>query len=188
MDEPTITCQDPAEWEAWLAANHASHSSVWLKIAKKGSGIASVTITEALDGALCFGWIDGQRRSFDGDYYLQRYCRRRPKGTWSQVNVAKVEALTAAGRMRPGGLAEVEAAKSDGRWAAAYASQKEATVPDDLAEALRRDERAARAFEALDKTSRYGILLDLMKARNPVTRANRIERAVAALAAHRLTQ
>ncbi|WP_436501469.1 YdeI/OmpD-associated family protein [Actinokineospora sp. HUAS TT18] len=182
MTEPTITCRDAAEWESWLSANHDSQTGVWLKIAKKHSGVASVTITEALDGALCFGWIDGQRRALDSQYYLQRYCPRRPKGTWSQVNVAKVEALTAAGRMRPSGLAEVSAAKADGRWAGAYASQREATVPDDLAEALRRNERAARAFEALDRTNRYAVLLDLMKARTPKTRAARLDRAVAALA------
>ncbi|CRK58687.1 putative periplasmic membrane protein [Alloactinosynnema sp. L-07] len=181
MTEPTITCEDVAEWESWLEANHDSQASVWIKIAKKNSGIASITANEGIDGALCFGWIDGQRRSLDETHFLQRYSRRRPKGTWSQVNVAKVAALTAEGRMRPGGLAEVEAAKADGRWAAAYASQKAATVPDDLAEALTRDKSAAQAFEALDKTSRYAILLDLMKARTPATRATRLEKAIDAL-------
>jgi uncharacterized protein YdeI (YjbR/CyaY-like superfamily) len=111
---------DAAEWEAWLAEHHATHNGVWLKIAKKSSGAMSVTISEALDVALCYGWIDSQRTALDGTYYLQRYSRRRPKSRWSKINVARVETLLAAKRMRQAGLAAVEAAKSDGRWSAAY--------------------------------------------------------------------
>jgi uncharacterized protein YdeI (YjbR/CyaY-like superfamily) len=116
---PQLTFASAAEWEAWLEANHDSSEGVWLKIAKKGSGIATVTIAEALDGVLCFGWIDGRREALDDDYYLQRYTPRRPRSKWSRINVEKVAELTAAGRMRPAGLAEVERAKAGGRWDAA---------------------------------------------------------------------
>jgi hypothetical protein len=114
----------PAEWESWLAAHHDLRPEAWLRIAKRQSGIATITIAEALAVALCYGWIDGQRRSLDDVSYLQRYSRRRPTSSWSRVNVATVEALTAASRMRPAGLAEVAAAKADGRWAAAYEPQR----------------------------------------------------------------
>jgi uncharacterized protein YdeI (YjbR/CyaY-like superfamily) len=118
-DLPQLTFASAAEWEAWLEANHDSAAGVWLKLAKKGSGIESVTVTEALDGCLCFGWIDGRREALDDDYYLQRYTPRRRRSNWSRLNVEKVAKLTAAGRMRPSGLAEVERAKADGRWDAA---------------------------------------------------------------------
>ncbi|WP_207929353.1 hypothetical protein, partial [Actinomadura sp. 6K520] len=111
---------DAAQWEAWLAANHQSDGGAWLKIAKKGSAATSVTIGEALDVALCYGWIDSQRKSYDEHFYLQRYSRRRKGSPWSRVNVERVEALTEAGRMRPPGLAQVAAARADGRWDAAY--------------------------------------------------------------------
>jgi len=131
-----IAFRDAAEFEAWLDAHVDLRVGVWLKIAKKGSGVASLTDDEAVDVGLCYGWISGQRKSYDETYYLQKYVPRRPRSRWSQVNVAKVEELIAAGRMRPSGLAEVEAAKADGRWAAAYESQRNATVPPDLAAAL----------------------------------------------------
>ena len=153
-----IAFRDGAEFEAWLEAHADRPAGVWLKLAKKGSGIPSLTADEAVDIGLCFGWISGQRRSLDETYYLQKYVPRRPRSLWSQVNVAKVEALTAAGRMRPSGLAEVEAAKADGRWDAAYASQRTATVPPDLAAALAASPRAARAFDALSKADRYGVI------------------------------
>jgi uncharacterized protein YdeI (YjbR/CyaY-like superfamily) len=111
-----ITCEDAAAWDAWLAANHGRHEGVWLKIAKGRSGVASVTNDEAVDGGLCWGWISGHRKGLDETWFLQRYTPRRPRSNWSAVNVAKVEALTAAGRMRPPGQAEVDAAKADGRW------------------------------------------------------------------------
>jgi uncharacterized protein YdeI (YjbR/CyaY-like superfamily) len=117
-----LACRDGAEWEAWLADHHALRSGVWLKIAKKGSGLASVTISEALDVALCYGWIDGQRKALDEDYYLQKYTPRRPRSSWSRINATKAEALIAAGRMRAPGKAAIEAAKADGRWAAALAA------------------------------------------------------------------
>lgn len=125
-----------AELRTWLERHHGLRSDLWVKVAKKSTGIESVTAPEIIDAVLCYGWIDGQRKSLDEEYYLQRISRRRKGGHWSQVNVRKVEALTAVGLMREPGLAEVRAAQEDGRWAAAYPSQKEATVPEDLAAAL----------------------------------------------------
>jgi uncharacterized protein YdeI (YjbR/CyaY-like superfamily) len=172
---------DATAFEDWLD-DHVDHSpGVWLKIAKKSSGIASLTDDEAVDVGLCFGWISGQRKSLDDEYYLQKYVPRRSRSRWSQVNVRKVEELTAAGRMRPSGIAEVEAAKADGRWDAAYESQKDAIVPPDLADALAASPRAAEAFAALGKTDRYAVILDIVTARNPVTRSAHVRRAIAAL-------
>ncbi|MEU6151936.1 YdeI/OmpD-associated family protein [Actinosynnema sp. NPDC047251] len=170
---------DAAQWDHWLTAHHGESAGVWLKIAKKNSGRTSVTITEALDGALCHGWIDGHRRGLDDEYYLQRYSPRRAGSSWSRVNVAKAEALIAAGRMRDAGWAAIRAAQAHGRWAAAYESQATATVPADLAEALERDPAARERFEALDRTSRYGLLLRLMKARTPRARSAQVDRIVA---------
>jgi uncharacterized protein YdeI (YjbR/CyaY-like superfamily) len=182
-DAKVIAFCDAAEFEAWLA-EHVNHTAgVWLKIAKKGSGIASLTDDEAVDVGLCYGWISGQRKGFDELYYLQKYVPRRPGSRWSQVNVRKVEALIAEGRMRPSGLAEVAAAKTDGRWAAAYESQREATVPPDLAAALTASPRAASGFEALSKTDRYAVILDIVTARNPTTRTAHVRKAIAALEA-----
>jgi uncharacterized protein YdeI (YjbR/CyaY-like superfamily) len=171
------------EWVTWLDAHHELKAGVWCKIAKKGSGKTSITITEALDGALCYGWIDSIRRSLDQEYYLQRYSARRPKGAWSKVNVDKAEALIAAGRMREPGYAAIDAAKADGRWDAAYLSQRIATVPDDLAAELAGNAVAKAAFEALDRTHQYALLLRLMKAKTPATRAVRLEQVVAGLSA-----
>lgn len=182
-DAKVIAFCDAAEFEAWLA-EHVNHTAgVWLKIAKKGSGIASLTDDEAVDVGLCYGWISGQRKGFDELYYLQKYVPRRPGSRWSQVNVRKVEALIAEGRMRPSGLAEVAAAKTDGRWAAAYESQREATVPPDLAAALTASPRAASGFEELSKTDRYAVILDIVTARNPTTRTAHVRKAIAALEA-----
>lgn len=174
---------DAAAWESWLEVHHDQRTEAWLQIAKRHSGIASVTITEALDVALCYGWIDGQRRAHDDVSFLQRYSRRRPRSSWSKVNVAKVDALMAAGRMRPAGLAEVAAAKADGRWEAAYESQRNAAVPPDLAAALAGNARANAAFERLGQSDRYAVILPLLKARTAETRARILARAVARLAA-----
>ena len=178
-----IAFRDAAEFETWLTDNVDRSAGVWLKIAKKGSGIASMTGDEAVDIGLCYGWISGQRKSLDERYYLQKYVPRRPKSRWSQVNVRKVEELTAAGRMRPSGLAEVEAAKADGRWDAAYEPQREATVPPDLAAALAASPLAAKAFAALSRTSQYAVILDVVTGRTPRTRATHISKAIAALEA-----
>jgi uncharacterized protein YdeI (YjbR/CyaY-like superfamily) len=178
-----IAFRGAAEFEAWLAEHVNQTVGVWLKIAKKGSGFASVTDDEAVDLGLCYGWISGQRKGYDEVFYLQKYVPRRTHSRWSQVNVRKVEVLAAAGRMRPSGLAEVEAAKADGRWDAAYASQKDVTVPPDLAAALSASPRAADAFASLGKTDRYAVILEVVTARTPKTRAAHLRKAVTALEA-----
>ncbi|MFC4044036.1 YdeI family protein [Dactylosporangium siamense] len=180
--EPVLFA-DTAAFEAWLTSYHGESPEIWILVGKKGSGVASLSVEEALDVALCFGWIDGQRKGFDDRHFLQRYVPRRPRSTWSQVNVAKVEALTAAGRMRPAGLAEVAKAQADGRWAAAYPSQRNATVPPDLAEALAADGRARAAFDALPGTERYLLILNLLKLRTAAGRATRVKAILKQLAA-----
>ena len=144
----------------------------------------TVSYAEALDVALCFGWIDGQKRPLDDDYWLQRFTPRKPGSKWSKINRGKAEALITAGRMRPAGLREVEAAKADGRWAAAYDGQGTATVPDDLRQALDADEDAAAFFATLNRANRYAILYRIHEARKPQTRAARIARFVAMLRDH----
>jgi uncharacterized protein YdeI (YjbR/CyaY-like superfamily) len=173
---------DAAQWESWLAAEHRTRAEVWLRIAKRHSGVASVTSAEALDVALCYGWIDGQRKSYDEVSFLQRYSPRRPGSPWSKINVGKVEELIAAQRMRAAGLAEVAAARADGRWEAAYESQRTATIPPDLAVALAGDADANATFERLGKSEQYAVILPLLKARTPETRAKLLARAVAKLA------
>ncbi|WP_327170479.1 YdeI/OmpD-associated family protein [Streptomyces sp. NBC_01336] len=174
-----------AQLESWLEEHHADRAGLWLKIAKRDSGVESVSAAEVIDSALCFGWIDGQRKSFDAVYYLQRITPRRRRSAWSLINVEKVEALTEAGRMRAPGLAEVEAARSDGRWAVAYPSQSRATVPDDLAAALNADEPARVFFDQLSRSDRYLVLLRLMTATTPEVRAARLQKVVASMAAGR---
>ena len=178
-----LNLPDAEAWESWLAARHELQNEAWLRIAKRHSGIASTTITDALDVALCYGWIDGLRRAHDDLSFLQRYSPRRPKSSWSKVNVAKVEALIAAGRMQPAGLAEVEAAKADGRWDAAYESQRTAEVPPDLVRALAGNARAKAAFEDLGRSDRYAIILPLLKARTATARAKALARSIERLAA-----
>ncbi|MEO7021814.1 MAG: YdeI/OmpD-associated family protein [Ktedonobacteraceae bacterium] len=173
---------DAVQFEAWLASHHKLQSGMWLKIAKKGSGIASVTIVEALDVALCYGWIDGQRKSYDETYYLQKFTPRRPKSLWSKVNIAKVEALIADSRMQAPGLAAIISAKEDGRWDAAYESQKNATVPPDLAAALEHNQQAKDCFEALNKTNQYAIILPIITAKTPKNRVARLQKVVTMLA------
>ncbi len=177
-----IAFRDAAAFDRWLQGHVEEVAGVWLKMAKKGSGIPSMTSDEAVDVGLCHGWISGQRRSLDDEYYLQKYVPRRPRSRWSQVNVAKVEELTAAGRMRPAGLAEVEAAKADGRWDAAYVAQRDATAPSDLEAALAAEPGAAAAFAALGKTERYQVILALETARTEAARARQLDRAVRRLA------
>ncbi|GAA2826780.1 YdeI/OmpD-associated family protein [Kitasatospora paracochleata] len=174
---------DEQAFADWLGEHHTRHEGVWLKLAKKGAGIPSLTSDQAVDVGLCHGWISGQRRSLDDRYYLQKYVPRRPGSLWSRVNVEKVAVLTAEGRMREPGLAEVRRAQADGRWARAYESQRTATVPDDLAAALAADPAAARAFHALDRTGRYLAGLPLLQAATPEVRQARLERTVHRLAA-----
>jgi uncharacterized protein YdeI (YjbR/CyaY-like superfamily) len=178
-----IAFRDAAEFEAWLDAHVGLQAGVWLKIAKKISGRPSLTSDEAVDVGLCYGWISGQRKSCDEVYYLQKYVPRRPRSRWSQVNVARAEELIAAGRMRPPGLAEIDAAKADGRWAAAYESQRNVTVPPDLAAALAVSPQAAQAFDALSKTERYAMILKLITARTATARTAWLDRTMTALEA-----
>ena len=182
---PVISFESGAAWEAWLEAEHASSPGVWLKIAKKGASVPTVSYPDALAGALCFGWIDGQKGRLDDDYWLQRFTPRKPGSRWSRVNTDKAAALIEAGRMRPAGLAEVERAKADGRWAAAYEPQSASSVPDDLAAELARDDSARAFFETLDGANRYAILHRIASARRPETRARRIATYMAMLAEHK---
>ena len=179
---PTLPFASAAAWEAWLEAEHARAAGVWLRIAKRESGIATVTVAEAVEGALCFGWIDGQVASHDADWFLQRYTPRRPRSRWSRINRDRALELIAAGRMRPAGLAQVEAARADGRWEAAYASASTATVPDDLRAALDANPAAAAFFATLRGANRYAILYRVQDAKRPETRARRIDRFVTMLA------
>ncbi|MFC9473798.1 YdeI/OmpD-associated family protein [Nocardia sp. NPDC055002] len=179
MDIEFITCPDAEAWDTWLAANHADARDVWVLISKKNAPEKSVTISETLDGALCYGWIDSHRRSHDAHHYLQRYSPRRARSPWSQVNVAKAEALIAAGRMRPAGFAAIEAACADGRWAGAYEPQRTAEPPTDFLAALTPE--ADAAYRALTRTERYLLFLPVLKASTPADRAGRIVQAIAAL-------
>lgn len=170
----TVRCKDTQAFIKWLAKHHASTLGVWLQIAKKDSGLASVTHAEALEAALCQGWIDGQRNSMDAQYFLQKFTPRRARSTWSKVNCAKALALIESGRMRPAGLAEVERAKADGRWDAAYDAQSKMTVPDDLAALLAKSAKAKAFFESLDSRNRFAILFRLQTAKRPETRERRL--------------
>src|SRR6476660_2369174 len=172
---------DPGELEAWLEESHDSSAGVWLKIAKKGTGKRSITYAEALELALCFGWIDSQKRGFDESYFLQRFTPRRPRGRWSKINREKAEALLTAKQMRPAGLAEVEAAKADGRWEAAYEGQRTAKVPVDLRRELDANQAARELFDTLDSSNRYAILYRLDEAKKPETRERRLRKFVAML-------
>ncbi|MFJ7157969.1 YdeI family protein [Streptomyces sp. NPDC101118] len=178
-----IAFADGTAFETWLAAGHHTRAEgVWIRMAKKGSGIPSVTSDELVDIGLCFGWISGQRRSLDDRHYLQKYVPRRPRSLWSRVNVEKVERLTAAGRMREPGLTEVRRAREDGRWDAAYAPQTAAEVPPELTAALDADPTARAAFEALDRTARYQLVLPLLQALTPRSRSSRLDRVLRTLA------
>jgi uncharacterized protein YdeI (YjbR/CyaY-like superfamily) len=179
---PIIAYQSPAAWEAWLEENHASSDGLWLKIAKKASGIPSITYQEAVDWALCYGWIDGQRQSFDEQWFLQRFTPRRSRSRWSQVNREKVQTLIERGLMRAAGYAEIERAKADGRWDDAYPSASNIEVPEDLRSALDANPRAAEAFAALNASSRYSILYRVHHTKAPAARAERIEQFVTMLA------
>ncbi|WP_127582132.1 YdeI/OmpD-associated family protein [Paenibacillus koleovorans] len=164
--------------EAWLADNHVSSPGMWLQIAKKGSGIVSVTYLEALDVALCYGWVDSQKDKFDERTYLQRFTPRGARSIWSQVNVAKVEGLIASGKMQPAGLRTIEIAKAGGQWDRAYAPASSAEVPDDLAAALALNAKAKERYESLTKSGRYTILFRLQNVKKAETRERKIREFV----------
>jgi len=182
---PVLCFESADAWDAWLADHHASSPGLWLKIAKKGSAGRSISYSEALDVALCHGWIDGQKGRHDTDYWRQRFTPRKPGGNWSKINTERAAALIASGRMRPAGLREVERAQADGRWEQAYESQSRVTVPDDLARALAANERARAFFATLDSANRYAILYRIGTAKKPETRAKRIDTFVAMLSEHK---
>lgn len=177
----TVTFDTAEAFEAWLS-EHQECTGIWLKIRKKGPGIVALDYDQALDVALCFGWIDGQKRAFDDEWWLQRFTPRKRNSRWSKINCDRVTALLDQGRMRPAGLAEVERAKADGRWQAAYDGARTAQVPDDLAAALAASPAAAASFETLDGRNRYAILYRIQDVKKAETRARRIERYVAMLA------
>lgn len=166
------------DWESWLAEHHADAEGIWLKIARKEAGIASVSYAEALDSALCYGWIDGQKASFDEQYWLQKFTPRRAKSMWSKVNCDKVAVLIEAGRMQAAGLRQIELAKADGRWEQAYASQSKMSVPDDFQRALESNQQAQDFFNTLNSANRYAVLYRVHTAKKPETRAARIQKLI----------
>ena len=180
---PTVFFASAREWEEWLEANHAAGTGVWIKIAKKDAGIDSVRYPEVLESALCFGWIDGRREALDETFFLQRFTPRQPRARWSRINRDRAERLIAEGRMRPAGLAEVERAKADGRWDAAYDSQSRIAVPEDLQRQLDARPQAKAFFAQLNSQNRYAILYRLHDAKRPETRARRLAKFVAMLEA-----
>jgi uncharacterized protein YdeI (YjbR/CyaY-like superfamily) len=179
---PVLAFAAPRAWGAWLEKHHAASKGLWLKIAKKDSGVASVTYAEALEVALAWGWIDGQRRAHDAAAFLQKFTPRGPRSIWSKINREKVLALIEAGAMKPSGLAEVERAKQDGRWEAAYDSPSRAVVPEDLLAALNANPAAQAFFQTLNAANRYAILFRLQTAKKAETRTRRIALFVEMLA------
>jgi uncharacterized protein YdeI (YjbR/CyaY-like superfamily) len=181
-DFPVVPFPTPRAWVDWLAKNHAGARGVWIKLAKKASGIASITYREAVEAALCFGWIDGQAKRIDDAWFVQKFTPRGARSLWSKINCEKATALIAAGKMKPAGLAEVERAREDGRWAQAYDSPSRAAVPDDLVAAMGKNARASAFFATLDSRNRYAILHRVQTAKKPETRARRIAELVQMLA------
>ncbi len=166
------------DWERWLTEHHTATVGIWLKIAKKETGIPSVNYSEALDSALCYGWIDGQKASFDDQYWLQKFTPRRPKSIWSKVNCDKATALIAEGRMQPEGIRQVELAKTDGRWESAYESQSKITIPADFQSELDKNQKAKDFYSTLNSINRYAILFRIHSAKKPATRSARINKFI----------
>ncbi|KAL2270512.1 hypothetical protein VTJ83DRAFT_2696 [Remersonia thermophila] len=180
---PTLLFENAGAWEAWLESHHGDGQGVWLQMAKKGSGSISITYEEALDAALCWGWIDGQRKGLDAQHFLQRFTPRRSGSLWSKRNCTKVASLIDAGRMRPPGLAEIEKAKASGLWERAYAGSSTIEVPHDFQEALDRNPKAKAFFEGLGRTKRFAFLWRITTAKRAETRRKRIEQFAELLAA-----
>ena len=181
-DMEIVSFESAEAFETWLGDQHATSAGIWLKLRKKGAGIVALDYAQALDVALCYGWIDGQKGKFDDQHWLQRFTPRKPNSKWSKINRDKVVALTEQGRMRPAGLAEVERAKTDGRWQAAYDGARTSSVPDDLVAALAANPAAAAFFGTLDRQNRFAILYRIQDVKKPETRERRIEKYVAMLA------
>ncbi|MDR8413764.1 YdeI/OmpD-associated family protein [Nonomuraea sp. 3-1Str] len=184
-DREILSFPSAEAFEEWLSAHHASQPGIWLKLARKVAGVDALDYLQALDVALCYGWIDGQKDRFDDGHWLQRFTPRRPRSKWSKVNRDKVARLIEQGRMKPPGLLEIERAKADGRWDAAYDGSRGATVPEDLAHALAANPAAEAFFATLDSRNRFAVLYRVQDAKKPETRARRIEQYVTMLAEHR---
>jgi uncharacterized protein YdeI (YjbR/CyaY-like superfamily) len=177
-DLPVLLFSTQEDWQVWLKDNHKQKQGLWLKHAKKSSGKKSVSYDEALQEALCFGWIDSQKQAYNDDYYLQKFTPRGPKSVWSKINVAKVEALIKSGKMRPAGLAAIDLAKQDGRWSAAYDSSSTTKVPEDFLAELDKNPKAKEFFEGLNKTNVYAFSWRIQTAKKPETRKARIEKFI----------
>jgi uncharacterized protein YdeI (YjbR/CyaY-like superfamily) len=175
---PILPFANKKKWSDWLAKQHDKSSGVWLKLAKKDTGIPTVTYEEALDVALCYGWIDGQKKGFDNQYWLQKFTPRGAKSIWSKINTEKAQKLIASGEMKPAGLKAIEAAKQDGRWEKAYEGQKTITVPEDFQAALDKNKRAKAFFGTLNSVNRYAVLFRIHNAKKPETRTKRIQQFV----------
>jgi uncharacterized protein YdeI (YjbR/CyaY-like superfamily) len=183
-DAPPLSFRSAAAWRQWLDSEHATSKGVWLKIARRGGGEAGISYPEALLEALCFGWIDGQKRGLDTNHWLQRFSPRKPGSRWSKINTEHAAALIATGRMQAAGQREVDAARADGRWDAAYAGQRTIEVPADLAQALTANREAADFFATISSQNRYAILYRIEAVKRPETRARKIAQYVSMLAAH----
>ena len=181
LDLPIKPFKTRDAWEKWLAANNAKSPGLWLQIAKKDAGIPSVNYQEALDVALCYGWIDGQKQPYDDEYWLQRFTPRGPRSVWSKINTAKADALIASGRMQAAGLAAIEAAKASGRWESAYQPSSSAEVPPELQAALDKNKKAKAFFDTLRGANRYALIFRVQTAKRPETRAKRVAEFVGML-------
>ncbi|VVD73690.1 bacteriocin-protection protein [Pandoraea cepalis] len=181
MTEPRFTFLDQHEWENWLTQNGVTSTGIWLRLAKKGAGLQTLTYEQALESALCHGWIDGQKQTESDEYWLQRFTRRSAKSIWSRLNKERAETLIAAGRMLPSGMREIERAKADGRWEAAYTSPSNSVVPDDLQVALDANPKAGEFFATLSGRNRYAILFRIQNAKTSATRGRRIEEFIGML-------
>ena len=178
IELPVLSFEDKKKWATWLAKQHKKSNGIWLQIAKRNSGIHSVTYDEAVEVALCYGWIDGQKMGYDDQLWLQKFTPRGPKSIWSKINTEKAERLIASGEMKPAGLKAIEAARQDGRWEAAYASQKNISIPEDFQVALDTNSEASEFFSTLKSAERYSILFRIQTAKKPETRAKRIQKFV----------
>jgi len=178
VELPTLPFASHSKWANWLAKEHDKSAGAWLKLAKKDTGISSVKYQEALDIALCYGWIDGQKKGFDDNYWLQKFTPRGPKSIWSRINTEKAESLILSGQMKPAGLKAIETAKADGRWAQAYDSQKNISVPEDFQAALDKNKKAKAFFATLNSANRYAVLFRIQTAKKAETRTNWIEKLI----------
>jgi uncharacterized protein YdeI (YjbR/CyaY-like superfamily) len=178
IELPVLPFESKKKWKDWLAKHHNTSGGLWLKLAKKDSGISTITYEEAVDVALCYGWIDGQKKAFDEKYWLQKFTPRGRKSIWSRINTEKAERLITSGEMKPAGLKAIETAKQDGRWEAAYSSPKNMAIPADFQAALKRNKKAKQFFAALNSANRYAILFRIHNARKPETRLKRIQQFI----------